>query len=117
MIKVKNKTLQHINKPVEYYVLKQNTPTMATTLRRNMNNKAVNAFINKESKRVKYGNWVSDFNRLYYKGLRVAEIKEDNTPLVDTFTLTDCGFNTQMHNTLRKTTSYLIKTFEGIYRT
>ena len=74
-----------------------------------MNNKAVIAFLENTDKRVKYGNWVSDFNTLYYKGVRVSEKLQCGKLKVDTFSLVDCDFNSQMFNAIHRVTEHLLK--------
>lgn len=77
-----------------------------------MNNKAVLAFTKDVNKRITYGKWVSDFNTLYFGGVRVAE-KSQNGSIksvkVFTFSLVDCDFNYQMFHAIEKVTDYLTK--------
>lgn len=74
-----------------------------------MNNKAVLAFTQDVNKRIIYGKWVSDFNTLYFGGVRVAEKLQCGTVKVFTFSLVDCDFNYQMFHAIEKVTDYLSK--------
>ena len=72
-----------------------------------MQNKAVMAFIQNINKRTVYGKWVSDFNTLYFGGVRFAEKLQCGRIKVETFSLVDCDFNYQMYHAIDKVTDYL----------
>lgn len=74
-----------------------------------MKNKAVIAFTQDINIRTTYGKWTSDFNTLYFGGVRVAEKLQCGKVKVYTFSLVDCGFNSQRFHAIQKITDYLSK--------